>query len=58
MINNPPANAKDMSLSPAPGRSHMKQACGQQLLKPPHIEPVLHNKRNHCSEKPEYHNEA
>ena len=28
-----------------------------QLLKPAHLEPVLHNKRNHCNEKPAHRNE-
>ena len=28
-----------------------------QLLKPVHLESVLHNKRSHRSEKPVYHNE-
>ena len=29
-----------------------------QLLKPVLREPVLHNKRSHCSEKPAYRNEG
>ena len=28
-----------------------------QLLKPVHLEPVLHDKRSHCNEKPAHHNE-
>ena len=28
-----------------------------QLLKPEHLEPVLHNKRSHRNEKPMHHNE-
>ena len=27
-----------------------------QLQKPMHLEPMLHNKRNHCNEKPIHHN--
>ena len=28
-----------------------------QLLKPEHLESMLHNKRNHCNEKPTHHDE-
>ena len=28
-----------------------------QLQKPARLEPVLHNKRSHCNEKPVHHNE-
>ena len=28
-----------------------------QLLKPARLEPVLHNNRSHCNEKPAHHNE-
>ena len=28
-----------------------------QLLKPTHLEPVLHNKRSHCNKKAEHHND-
>ena len=36
---------------------HNYWACVLQLLKPAHLEPVLRNKRSHCSEKPVHHNE-
>ena len=67
MVKNPPANAGDTGSSPGPGRSHMLQsnyahapqllslrsrAREPQLLKPAHLEPVLHNKRSHGNEKP------
>ena len=34
--------------------SHNWRAPVQQLLKPMCLDPVLHNKRSHCSEKPEH----
>ena len=37
--------------------SHNYWARVPQLLKPTHLEPVLHNKRSHCNEKPVHHNE-
>ena len=37
--------------------SHNYGARMPQLLKPMHIEPVLHSKRSHLSEKPAHHNE-
>ena len=37
--------------------SHIYWACVPQLLKPARWEPVLHNKRSHCNEKPVHHNE-
>ena len=37
--------------------SHNYCARVLQLLKPTHLEPVLHNKRSHCSETPAHHNE-
>ena len=33
------------------------RACELQLLKPGHLEPVLHNKRSHHNEKPVHRNE-
>ena len=42
------------ALEPA---SHNYWAHVPQLLKPDCLEPVLHNKRNHCSEKTEHNNE-
>ena len=37
--------------------SHNYWAHVSQLLKPACLEPVLHNKRSHCNEKPAHHNE-
>ena len=36
---------------------HNYWACVPQVLKPAHLEPVLHNKRSHRNEKPEHRNE-
>ena len=33
------------------------RACEPQLLKPACLEPMLHNKRSHCNEKPVHRNE-
>ena len=67
MVKNPPANAGDMGSSPGLGKSHMprgnqahepqllslrSRAREPQLLKPMHLEPVLRNRKSHCSEKP------
>ena len=52
---NEPANAGDMGSIPGPGRFHMLQgnlAHAPQLLKWACPEPILCNKRSHCSEKP------
>ena len=71
VVKNPPANAGDMGSSPGLGRSHMPRSnsarapeqlslCSRahepQLLKPSHLEPVLH-KRSHRNEKPAHLNE-
>ena len=51
MDKNPPANAGDRGSIPGPGRLHMPQsdwARSRQLRKSTHLEPVLHDKRNHC----------
>ena len=63
----PPVSAGDTGSIPGPGRSHMPQsnkphapkllslrsrAREPQLLKPARLEPVLHNERGHCDEKP------
>ena len=72
VVKNLPANARDMGLSPGPGRSHMPEqltslrtlepashsywARVPQLLKPTCLEPVLHSKRSHRNEKPPHHN--
>ena len=36
---------------------HNYWACVPEVLKPGHLEPVLHNKRSHLYEKPAHHNE-
>ena len=67
---NRPANTGDTGFIPGLRRFHVlwsKQACVPQLLslssralelqlKPARLEPMLHNKRGHCSEKPAHHN--
>ena len=72
VVKNPPAHAGDTGSSPGPGRSHMSRSnqarapqllslCSRalkpQLLKPTCLEPMFHNKRSHCNEKPAHHNE-
>ena len=55
VVKNLPANAGDTGSSPGPGRSHMPRsnsAHAPQLLKPKRLEPMLHDKRSHHSEKP------
>ena len=55
-----PANAGDTGLSPGLERFDVpqrNQAYAPQLLKPPSLDPVLHNKRSHCNEKPTRYNE-
>ena len=57
MDKNPPANAGDTGSITDLGRSHMpqdNQAHAPQLLKPMSLQPMLHNKRTHYSEKPTY----
>ena len=41
---------------PPEPESHSYWARVLQLLKPTHLEPVLHNKRSHRNEKPSHHN--
>ena len=72
MVKNPPANSGDAGSNPGPGRSHVprnnkartsqlpslhSRAHVPQLLKPARLEPVLHNKRSNCNEKPVHRNE-
>ena len=47
VVNNPPANAGNMSSIPGPGRSHMPRS----------NKPMSHSKRSHCNEKLTYHKE-
>ena len=51
---------KGHGFEPWSRRSHMprsNQARVPQLLKPACLEPMLHNKRSHCNEKPMRYNE-
>ena len=72
VVKNPPANAgaqvqalvqKDPTYRGAtkPMRHNLwglrSRAHEPQLLKPARLEPMLRNKRSHCSEKPAHHNE-
>ena len=68
VVKNPPANAGDIWVQalvqegPTCRRAtkpvrHNYWARMPQLLKPAHPEPMLHNKRSHCNEKPVHHNE-
>ena len=63
LVENPPAKARDVGLTPGPGTSHMPRSYytrAPQLLSCAHtnygspcaLEPTLHNKRSHRSEKP------
>ena len=57
---NLPVNAGHIGLIPGLGRFHMprsNEAHGPQLLKPMHLQAVLHNERSHLSEKAVHHNE-
>ena len=59
VVKNPLANAEITGLIPSPGRPHMlwrNQAQAPQLLKFLLLEPILHNKRIHRSEKAEQSN--
>ena len=71
VVKNPPCNARDPGSTPGPRRFHMlwsSWACGPQLqspcsgahelqlLKSTRLEPMLHNKRSHRSEKPLHRN--
>ena len=66
MVKNSPASAGDTGSIPDLERSHIPQSnsaqvpqilslCSgaqePQLLKPMHLEPMLHNKRSQCNEK-------
>ena len=70
-VKNPPAKAGDRGLIPNLGRAHVpknnkarvpqllnrfSRAQELQLLKPPSLEPMLHE-RGHCNEKPTLHNQ-
>ena len=72
VVKNPPANAGDTGSSLGLGRSHMPRSnearlpqllslCSRarepQMLKSVLLEPVLHNKRSHRSEKHTHRNE-
>ena len=49
VVKNLPCNAGDTGSIPGPGRSHMPQG---NYCSPQATEPILCNKRSHCSEKP------
>ena len=72
MDKNLSASAGDMCSIPGPGRFHVPRSnearvpqllslrsstCKPQLPKAAHLEPVLHNKRGRCNEKPRGHKE-
>ena len=70
LVNNPPANAAGIDLIPDPRGSHVPQSnkapqllslCSRawesKLLNPRAPEPVLHNKRSHCDERPAHRNQ-
>ena len=55
VVKNLPCNAGDTDLIPGPGR--VPHAMEQLALfvtttEPEHLDPILHNKRSHCNEKP------
>ena len=58
VVKNLPANAGDVGAIPGMGRYHMpllipySRGWEPQLLSPHALEPVLHNERSYCSEKP------
>ena len=64
MVKSPPCNAEDIGSIPGLGRYHMPQRNSVHVpqppssraatlrLKPAHLEPMLHGKRSHRSEKP------
>ena len=60
VVKNQPANERDTGSIPGPGKIlHAAEQLSPRatLLKPEHLEPVFHNKRGHCNEKPEHHKE-
>ena len=60
MVKNPPANAghgfKPWS-GKIPHAAEQLSPCAT-TTEPARLEPVLHNKRSHCNEKPAHHNEG
>ena len=56
VVKNLPANAEDTGSIPGPGWIQATKSIVLQLQSPPTLEPLLHNKRSHCIEKPELHN--
>ena len=59
MVENLPANAGDTGSSPGLGRSHMPQSnwARATTAEPACLEPVLHNKRGHDTERPAHRDE-
>ena len=61
LVKNLPASSGDSGSIPGLGRCHLlwsSWTCGPQLLKPACLEPLLHNKRSHCNEKPKHRNSS
>ena len=59
MVKNLPVNAGDTGSIPGPGRFHMPQSnmsMGHKYWSLRALEPVLHSKKSHHSEKPMHHN--
>ena len=60
MVENLPANARDTGSSPGSGKiPHSVVQLGPlaTTTEPAHLEPVLHNKRGHYSERPAHRDE-
>ena len=60
MVENQPASTGDMGSIPGPG-TKILHAVGQlspcaTTTEPSRLEPVLHNSRSHCKEKPAHRN--
>ena len=56
VVKNSSANAEDTGLIPGPDCCRATKPCALQLLKPTCLEPLLHNNRNHRSEKSRHRN--
>ena len=58
MVKNPPANAEEVDLIPGQGNKFTHAEGNLSLntttTKPHALEPILHNTRSHCNEKPEH----
>ena len=60
VVKNPPANSRGHGFEPwsrkIPRAAEQLSTCAI-TTEPAHLEPVLHNKRSHCNEKPAHRNE-